>query len=378
MMTPVSADKIVFKQINPFSQFDSVKEIWTSLLNKCPHSYYLSWAWRELWIKSLPVDCNMILVAGFRNDLPVIAFFVGRKTATRHKFFKIRRLSLNSTLIPYIDLLCIEYNAILIDPNITISLDSILDLLPIKWDEFYMPMCASIYQPNLLLNDDLSKSYNLSVTNLRSYYVDLDKVRRNNNDYLALLSPKKRQQIRRSIREYEKMGEVRTTVAQNAEEALIILDELIELHQREWTGRGCPGSFANEYFSDFHKQLISSRFNNNEIQLIRVSSGNYTIGCLYCFTYDGKALGYQCGFNFLPSNVYSPGMVCHYLAIEYYTMIGLSYYDFLEGDDSYKKSLSTDYNEMQNIVVRQRNMNYMIENTVVKIYNKIRGNKYSL
>ncbi len=247
--------------------------------------------------------------------------------------------------------------------------------MPIKWDELYLPKCAPIYQPNLIMKDDLSDDYDLTVKNLKSYNVDLVKVRRNNNDYLSMISPKKRYQIRRTIKEYEKMGEIRITVAGNAEEASVILDELIALHQKEWAARGYTGVFANKYFVEFHKELISSRFDNGEIQLMRISSGNHIIGCLYNFIYDGKALGYQCAFNFLPSNAYSPGIVCHYYAITHYAAIGLSCYDFLEGDDPYKKSLSTDYNEMQNIVIRRNNMNRRIENTAVKIYNIFRGMK---
>ncbi len=201
-------DEIVFKLYNPFTQLDLVMKIWTSMLKKCPHTYFLSWAWTEIWIKSLPQDCNLSLVAGFKNDSVVIAFFLGTKTRTRHRFFKFYLLSLNQTLIPRIDAATnIEYNAILIDPEITISLESLLEHLPIKsWDEFHMIRCSSNYQPNLIFNSNLSKKYELNIEKLESYYVNLDEVRRNNNDYLSLLKPKRQKQIRRSIKEYEKNG----------------------------------------------------------------------------------------------------------------------------------------------------------------------------
>ncbi len=360
-------DKVIFKLYNPFSQFDSVKEIWTSMLNKCPHEYYLSWAWNELWIRSLPADIGLYFVVGFANDTPVITFFAGSQTRIRHKFLKFRELSLNSTLNPHYDLIWIEYNAILIDPQIKISLRSLLDHIPLKWDEFRMTRCAPIYQPNLLITENMGKDYNLIITDLKSHYVDLDKVRRNNNDYLALISPKKRYQIRRSIKEYEKMGELRIDVAENVQEALKIFNELIQIHQNRWTESGQPGSFSNEYYVDFHKKLISGRFEHGEIQLIRISAGNHAIGCLYCFIYDGKVLGYICGFNYLPGYLYSPGLVSHYFAIMHNARVGYSCYDFLEGDDPYKKSLATDHNEMQHIRIQKRNMKYKIERVIIKL-----------
>lgn len=207
-MNKNGADKIVFKSFDPFSQFEIVKQIWISLLEKCPHSYYLSWAETEIWIKRLPPDCQLTLVVGLIGESPVIAFFLGSKTTQQHKFFKFRKIALNQTLIPDIDATTyIEYNSVLIDPEFTFSLESLLDHLPVKlWDELVMVRCSSLYQPNLTFNKNLNKKYNISKTKYKSYYVDLDKFRRNNNDYLALLSHKKRNLIRRSIREYEKMG----------------------------------------------------------------------------------------------------------------------------------------------------------------------------
>ncbi len=366
---------IVFKKYNPLSQFDRVKEIWTSLLKKCPHAYYQSWTWREHWIKSLPQDSNLYLITGFKNDLPVIAFFIGGKTKLRAKLLRFHEISLNSTHDPYYDLVWIEYNSMLIDPDVTISLESLIELIPVKWDEFTMTRFSSIYNPNLTFDNKLNNSYNLYITDLKSHYVNLDNVRSNNNDYLALITPKKRYQIRRSMKEYEKIGELKVLVAGSAEEALRIFEDLIELHQKRWTERGQPGTFSNEYYSDFHRKLISTRFEHGEIQLIKISAGNHVLGCLYCFVYEGKVYGYLCGFHYLKGHLYSPGLISHYLAVLYYINTDLNCYDFLEGDYPYKKSLATDYNEMQHIRIEKRNMKYKlwkILTNLKRVYNKAR------
>lgn len=339
------------------------------MLKKCPHSYYLSWPWAEIWIESLDPDCNLILVVGYKSESPVIAFFLGSKTTNRHKFFKYRQVAVNQTLIPDVDIIWIEYNSILISPEITITLESILDLLPIgPWDEFRIIRCSSIYQPNLILNDHLIKKYDFNLERCESFYVDLNKVRRNNNDYLALLSQNRRQQIRRSIKEYEKMGEIRVDIAQSPEEALNLFEELTHIHQKSWTERGHPGALRGSYIINFHKNLISRRFMHREIQLIKVSAGDYTIGCIYNLISDGNVFFYTCGFNYLTGNVYRPGLVCHYYAITHNARMGLSSYDFLEGEDSYRKTLSTDYNEMDTIIVKKKSMKYKIENVLLNLY----------
>lgn len=359
--------KIVFKIYNPFSHFSSVKEIWTSMLKKCPHSYCLSWAWTELWLKSLPTDSKLFLVVGYSNESPVIAFFLGSRTTTRRRFLKFEQLALNQTLIPYFDSVYTEYNSILIDPGIEISLESILEGIPLKWDVFLMTRCSSMYQPNLISNENLNKKYDVKTERSRSYYVDLEKIRRNDYDYLALLSQKRRNKIRRTIKEYEKIGEIRVRIAESVEEALEIFDELIMLHQKRWTERGSRGVFSSEYIIDFNKDLVSKRFEYGEIQLIKISAGDHTLGCLYTIIYNQKVLGGQCGFNYIPGNLYSPGIVCHYYSILHNADIGLNSYDFMDGEAQYKESLSTNYNEIQTTVIRKRNIKFRIENNLAKL-----------
>lgn len=360
---------IVFERYDPFQEFDKVKEIWTTLLKRCPHAYYLSWPWRELWIKTLPQKTGLCLITGYKKDQPVIGFFLGQKTKTRSKFVKFHEVSLNSTLDLYYDLLWIEYNSILVDPDVTISLEYILENLPVKWDDFHMPRFAPIY--NRSLDMKLGDSYDVQTTELKAYNVDLDEVR-SNNDYLSLITPKKRYQIRRSLKEYEKMGEVKMTVAQDVDEALKIYDELIDLHQKRWTERGQSGTFSNPYYTDFHKRLISARFAHGEIEMVRVSAGKQLLGCLYCFLFEGKVYGYLCGFNFLDSHLYSPGLICHYFAVIHNTGLGLHCYDFLEGDYTYKKSLATGHNVMRHILIRRKSLKYKIWRTIYSLLGALR------
>ena len=360
------ASDIVVRSYNPFTQFDIVKEIWISLLKRCPHTYFLSWQWKDLWIKSLPPDCNITLIAGFRNESPVIAFFIGSTITTRHKFIPIQQLSINTTYLPHVDDLYFEYDGILVEPTVTIWLDLLVKQIQMKWDELVLPKCTLIYNPTLQLNGINSKYYNLHKRDSRSHYVDLDKVRSSSN-YLSLLSPNKRSQIRRSIKEYEKIGKLRIIVAKNEHEVFEVFDELIDLHQKLWTGRGQPGNFSSEYFINFHKTLISQRFEHGEIQLMRISAGDYTIGCLYNLVFKGQVLFYTGGLDYLPNNIYRPGLVSHYLAIEHNAKIGLNSYDFLAGEDEYKRSLSTDYNEMQKTMVQKRNTKYYIGRIIARL-----------
>jgi len=358
----------VLYKYNSHSQFDDIEEIWTTLLKKCPHTYFLSWPWTEAWLKNLPADCEVSLIAGFLNESPVIAFFLGSKTTTRGRFFKFRQIALNQTLNPNIDIVWIEYNKILIDPEFAINIEEIIKLLPEPWDEFSLTRCESTPQTPSTSHFNNNHQYNVSVVRDKSLYVNLTKIRENNYDYLALISQNKRNQIRRSIKEYNKIGELKLTIAENVEEALTILDELIELHQKRWTARGQPGAFSNPYFTNFHKDIIIGRLSYGEIQLLKLTAGQTTIGCLYSFIYNGNVLFYQSGFNYMESNLFRPGLTCHYHAIIHNAILGHNHYDFLSDDNQYKISLGTDYNEMLNIFVEKRGLKYKTWKLADKIY----------
>jgi Acetyltransferase (GNAT) domain len=369
-------DKIDYDIYDPFLNLEGVKEVWTSMLKKCPHSYYLTWAWTEIWLRTLPPECNLSLIVGSKNNLSVIAFFLGSKITIRNRFLKFHQVSLNQTLIPDIDIIYVDYNAILIDPKITISMEQLLELIPIKsWDEFRMIRCSSIYQPNLVFDSKAYRKYEITAEKHLSFYVNLEEIRRNNNDYLVMLSQNRRQQIRRSIKEYEKMGDIHIKIANNVEEALQIFDELVDIHNNRWADHEFTGALTDEYIINFHKIMISERYKYGEIQLISISAGNNTLGCLYNLIYDGNVLFYLCGFSYLPGNLYRPGLVCHYYTILHNAKLGFYTYDFLEGEDPYKKSLSTDFNEMETVIIKKRGMKYILENIIVRLYRLLKKKK---
>ncbi|HML95824.1 MAG TPA: GNAT family N-acetyltransferase [Thermodesulfobacteriota bacterium] len=361
-----NTDRIIFKLYNPFSQRAAVKDIWTAMINKCPHSYYLSWARKELWLDNLPSDCNFLLVVGYMNESPVIAFFAGSTTST---FLRYQQVALNQTLIPLIDNAAfIEYNSILVDTEVEMSLESLLDQIPIKsWDEFHMVRCSPIYH-NLAPDNTANHKYKITINSQKSYYVDLEEVRRNNYDYLALISRNRRKKIRRAVKEYEKIGEISLKTAGTVPEALTMFDEMVELHQKRWAERNQPGSLSTEYVLNSHKKLITSRFEHGEIQLLKVSAGNHVIGCLYNFVYDGRVLCADSGYSYLPANCYRPGFVCDYFAILHNAEKGLLSYDFMHGEQEYKKSLSTHHIEIQDITVQRKSMKLNMRKAAAKLY----------
>ena len=174
-----------------------------------------------------------------------------------------------------------------------------------------------------------------------SPFVDLAVPRAAGTDYLAGLSANTRQQLRRSDRFYQQTGPIVLDRAGSVDAALVMLDEMAVLHQAAWTERGRPGSFAEPFFRRFHRALIASALRDGEIFLQKTSYNEMTIGILYGFIHRGRLLAYQSGFTYQPHrSPAKPGLTCHAKAILFAAEQGLDAYDFLAGDDRYKRSLA--------------------------------------
>ena len=175
-----------------------------------------------------------------------------------------------------------------------------------------------------------------------SPFIDLAAVRRAGGDYLIERSANTRQQIRRSDRFYERTGPIVLERAGSVASAHAMLDAMAEMHQTAWRARGKPGSFARPFFRQFHRALIEAGLPRREVALLKISCKETVIGILYNFIYKGRMSAYQSGFDYRDQdNQAKPGLTGHHAAIRYGLAQGLDVYDFLAGEDRYKRSLAS-------------------------------------
>lgn len=173
-------------------------------------------------------------------------------------------------------------------------------------------------------------------------YVDLADLRQTKRNYLEALSSNTRYQLRRSARTYAAGGELVLRRAQSQDEARAFLAALAALHQTTWTGRGRPGAFAEPWFGRFHHALIDRGLERDEVAPLRLTAGERVVGYLYNFEYRGTVLAYQSGFDYAGAGRHeAPGLTCHHQAIIDAASRGIDRYDFLAGEDRYKRSLAT-------------------------------------
>jgi CelD/BcsL family acetyltransferase involved in cellulose biosynthesis len=340
------------------SERSRIREIWCGLEATSQPAYFLAWPWVETWLDTLPPSLPIALHVVRRAGAPVAAFFLGERTAWRHRVLKSRALHWNQTGHEDYDEICIEYNGMVHDGSPP-PFPEILAQLPGGWDEIYL---AALDADGPIARPLIDRPVPLwtRVDRLPCPIVELGKVREA-GDYLKILGGSTRSQIRRSQKLYAARGKLVVEIAASPAQATAIFDELVELHRQAWSDRGSSGAFV-PFVHTFHRRLIERRLAAGEVQLVRVRAGDTTVGCLYNFVWQGNVLFYQSGLAYESNSKLKPGLVCHALAIEHAARAGHRSYDFLAGQSRYKQSLSTGARELVWIRLQQPRLRFALEN----------------
>ncbi|KZZ35579.1 MULTISPECIES: GNAT family N-acetyltransferase [unclassified Oleiphilus] len=351
---------------------------WKELLPYCQHNFFQSIPWVETWLEALPNQHPVYLVSCSVNGTPLSGMIISFNKTVRLHIVHSDGLYLNNTGDTHLDELTTEYNQILVNRTLSKANqnDVIKGLLAhldkiANWNEVFLPALASETRDNLISLPPLLNTRLKLVKTTKSYFVDLDKIRESDLDYLKLLSSNKRSQIKRSISGYQQSSNIEVQEAESTGQAITMLEELAELHQIEWTKRGKAGAFSNTFFFNFHRKLITDYFDSDYIQVLKIHTKDNIIGYLYNFLYQGEVLFYQCGFNYTDINKLKPGLTSHYFAILLNAKKGYNKYDFLAGESQYKSSLATESNNLSWILLQKNHKRFIIENLLRSI-NKLR------
>lgn len=354
--------------LRPIVAAEAVRDLWLDLERRSDCSFFQSWAWIGCWLSQLPegLNPNALIVSHGSNVVGLGVLVANRQR--RHGLISSNAFYLNETGNTAVDPLGLEYNGLLIDRQfvepVVRGCFKWFTEKQHSWEELNVGgMEATAAKAYGKIAEALGLA---AVTRKESRcdYVDLDEVRQDSGDYLGKLSRNTRRQVRRALRLYDHHGPLSLEAARTGEEALGILDELKELHQAYWSWRGHPGAFANDFFARFHLDLIANHFDAGEIQLLRISAGTKSIGCLYNFVKDGWVYAYQSGFSYDADPRLKPGLVSHYLAIEHNLEQGARIYDFMAGDGQHKRSLGTNAGGLTWLVLQRRLAKFRLENAL--------------
>ncbi len=337
------------------SQIDDIEHLekdWRWLEAQDTTPFFLSWDWIGCWLKNLPAALKpAVLRIQSGGQLTGLALLTPA-SKRRLGLFPSRSLHLHETGNATLDALTIEYNGILSARHHRKE----ATLRAIEWllserhaDALSLPgVSASI------LDFFDRRRFTVHIRDIKPVYsIDLASVATDRREFLETISGNTRSQLRRALRQYEALGELRAVEARSTDEAQDMLNEMIPFHQAYWQGRDRAGAFANPSFVAFHRRLIRDGYDKGCIQFFRCMTGPSIIGYLYNLKRGGHVHAYQSGFNYqlLPRS--KPGWVCHYLAIEENRRQGTTVYDLLAGHSQFKASFATPADELVWVTVER-------------------------
>jgi hypothetical protein len=336
----------------------------------------MSWGWIGTLLRRSGLK-PFVLRATDRGKLVALGFLCANRE-TRHRGLHLRKLYLNETGEPEIDILCIEHNGFLRDRAYGTELparciEHILTSEEAKqllgaWDEWRFTGIDDTY---LKLLEATGLRVRLHAAK-QSGVIDLNMLRRNKQDYLGTLSSNTRYQIRRALKLYGERGPVTLTAAKTRDEFANYFDGLRNLHQKYWIARGDRGAFGYKFLNDFHEEIALTRGPSGEVELLRIAAGDFEIGYLYNFTYRGLVGAYLSGFAYEDDSKLKPGLVSHYLAIEHHLKGDARVYDLLAGDMQYKRSLAMTTPPMYWADLQQPRMKLRLEDLARSLKNRLR------
>ena len=354
---------------------EELRQEWLDLQDRADCSYFLSWGWIGTWLQQIAIELQSVVVRVWHDDQIVgLAVFVPRDIK-RRLFFRASALFLNEYPFDHKNMV-IEYNGLLAarGHESAVYAETVRHLLQgsRQYDEFHFGAIAEGPDLDNLAQATGSKAGFLVNEESTAWQVDLDSLDPGIDAFVATLSKNRRTQLRRSMRLYEEQGLLSLVEAQDVEQALTFFDGLNVLHTERRQLKGEGGAFANPRWVDFHRSLITDRFDAGEIQMIQVGNAAMTIGYLYNYIWRKQVYVLQTGFRPGEDKRDLPGYVVHTLALVHNRDKGMAVYDLMHGDSLYKRILCNRSRKLVWSVVQKPRLKFSLERLAVAVVRRCR------
>lgn len=345
----------VHGQLIAVADYPALASDWTQLEAVADGSPFLSWTWISTWLQTLPEAIRPIVFRAHDDDgLLSLGLLVEVREHGVRRLFGRQSLLMQETADADLDEITVEYVGLLSRSGAqAIGYATLFDTLARDrrgWRRLRISatsdagdICSVIPRP--------LQAYSIECRH--SYLVDLAQLRRTGSCYLASRSRNMRATLNQTRRSYEAFGDLRVEIARDPDTAREWLDDLRSLHQVHWNAKGRAGAFASPYFCRFHEALIEPGISSGLVQMVRISTGPLLIGYLYNLAWHNRLYYYNSGlcYGLLPRND-RPGLIAHLCAIEHALGEGWDSYDFLAGEQDYKRRLGTDSHTLHWVDVR--------------------------
>ena len=167
-------------------------------------------------------------------------------------------------------------------------------------------------------------------------------VERSWEDHLKTHGKTRRRKMRRWSDKYGEGKEMECVIAETHSHADLLLDRLIEMHQRRWNEVGEDGSYADHEFCLFIRDAAHELLDAGQLYLKALRHNGKLISAELNIIGANRILySYSSGFDLDHAEV-EPGRVLNVDTLQHLYRMNLAGIDFMRGDEKYKQNLSTE------------------------------------
>jgi CelD/BcsL family acetyltransferase involved in cellulose biosynthesis len=190
--------------------------------------------------------------------------------------------------------------------------------------------------------------------------------------YLAGLDSKHRSNFTRRQRALDKRADTRLTRVKSEAERGPALRSLVQLHQLRWQRRGGSDALHTSALRAFHNAFTALALRRDWLRLFVLQVGDRPVAALYGFSYRGKFLFYQTGFD--PEyKSHGVGQVTVGSVIKHAFEEEADEFDFLHGDESYKFDWTTTVRPLARLELYRPGLPGQWQRAVAEMGRRVRG-----
>lgn len=321
------------------------RSVWTDLLQHSDaNPVFMSWAWISSWLESLGDTADTRILGLFEGDrlVAVLPLSVKRSTAT----FWGKQLSMagvGQVGADYSDLLCVRGYE-------TVAAAAVADWLRgcNHWAqcEFRDVLPTSLVRrvAELMTADAVVEDLPGSVCPRASL----------TNGWQGLLrdqfEKKRRYNIEREIRLAEERQGLRLLFHDTPDGVLRAFPVLVSLHNERKVAQGVKSEFSRPGRLDFHERAAVKLSESGAAFIATLESEREIVSVAYCLRDTKSVYYFQTGMS-VSGAALGAGSTLLYMLIRWAANHGYEWFDFLKGDEDYKKPWATDCVEQRTITV---------------------------
>jgi CelD/BcsL family acetyltransferase involved in cellulose biosynthesis len=315
--------KLHFEIVNEFE--DIKREEWDSLLSLCPSAtIFQTHQWVSAWHQVYGINKKIRIVLGLENDRLVLIL----------PFYIEKQIKLVSpiTVCSFLGDSRSDYHSLICEHD---KITYFFEAIEFLRENFFPNAVYKLHhlvptQGSAILSESMpDKCLSAVVRDEKSYCIDFA-------DGYQLYRSKTLKYLGKKL---EGQGQLQFKSYQQGDVILDRIDNFFKLHISQWRQTNTPSLFNSTKNTDFYCSLVKEMSICNLLHYSELNLNDCLIAAHFGFIFRDRFYYYKPAYN-IAYKYFSPGDLLLTFLIEEMIERRLAYFDFLRGDEPYKKKYS--------------------------------------